>query len=791
MKKVSSSLLCLLAVPVLMFFSCTDLWGPLVNPVDPEGPVYQGFESVDSVESVHPEYPLAGSELPWEPLGFIVSKCDDAILYHLQLSTGEGPNFDDGLFLDRDDFTSNQMVLDDFGQAPGMYYWRTRAQNGNGQWGGWSDSLSFSWSEIAPVIENHVSGEVVFAPFQLTWAAISAAISYEIRISSNLGALATEIPLVTSRPIFTLPVEIFAGPWYWQVRAVGAWNEKSLWSPVISCNVSVTNYIRYDFETGLPAAFDGSWSISTSASNGGLKSLRSAAIGHSQQSSLALQGTVPTGMRLVNIRFARKVSSESGCDYLRFYSVSTSLGAWAGSYEWETMSYALNLGEGSGYSFSWVYSKDGSVVVGSDCAWIDDLELEFVGSGLAISDLIVSPANDSEVQDTTPELVWTDIIEGVSYELQIADSSIALDNAEKIIINSPGYDFSAELTNGTVRYWRVRPILSGGLPGPWFGPYSFTVAIPVGIQLEEELQNPIAVSISGVPSILFDGNVLSVSATTESVQDSYEWFLDGKIINGVTGAALSMDAAEIMIGYHTLMVRVCTGNQIGSATIGFDRQETSDLVPRNGLVGEYLFNGTANDTSGFSRNGTVNGAVPITDRFGRLNSAYQFDGSNDSIDTGSFSQDWTEGLSISVWARKDGTADYRSDSTIVVKADNSSTYEYRLYVMDSGNTPGLWSYYNSSNSVTTASTVSMSGWTHLLFRVDSGGDIRLYQNGVLASQSVYSGTPRTTLSALRFGTWIDGTYRWQGAIDDVRLYNRPINEQEIMLLYIDGGWTGN
>jgi len=46
----------------------------------------------------------------------------------------------------------------------------------------------------------------------------------------------------------------------------------------------------------------------------------------------------------------------------------------------------------------------------------------------------------------------------------------------------------------------------------------------------------------------------------------------------------------------------------------------------NGLVAYYPFNGNANDPSGHANNGTVNGAVLATDRFGNANSAYSLDG---------------------------------------------------------------------------------------------------------------------------------------------------------------------
>jgi hypothetical protein len=49
---------------------------------------------------------------------------------------------------------------------------------------------------------------------------------------------------------------------------------------------------------------------------------------------------------------------------------------------------------------------------------------------------------------------------------------------------------------------------------------------------------------------------------------------------------------------------------------------------KNGLVACYPFNTYANDESGNGNNGIVNGATLTTDRFGKANSAYNFNGSS-------------------------------------------------------------------------------------------------------------------------------------------------------------------
>ena len=65
---------------------------------------------------------------------------------------------------------------------------------------------------------------------------------------------------------------------------------------------------------------------------------------------------------------SRKVSSESEYDYLRFYIDGVQKEQWSGEVAWSNVTYAVTPGL---HTFKWTYSKDVSVVAGSDCAWVD------------------------------------------------------------------------------------------------------------------------------------------------------------------------------------------------------------------------------------------------------------------------------------------------------------------------------------------------------------------------------------------------------------------------------------
>jgi hypothetical protein len=72
-------------------------------------------------------------------------------------------------------------------------------------------------------------------------------------------------------------------------------------------------------------------------------------------------------------------------------------------------------------------------------------------------------------------------------------------------------------------------------------------------------------------------------------------------------------------------------------------------IPSNGLVACYPFNGNANDMSGNNYNGSNYGATLTTDRFGRPNNAYSFDGLSNNISL-PFAPFNLQSFSYSVWA---------------------------------------------------------------------------------------------------------------------------------------------
>ncbi len=145
------------------------------------------------------------------------------------------------------------------------------------------------------------------------------------------------------------------------------------WSLIIKTPCGSECQTIEDYETGDFSTFpwirsgNANWTITSSDKNTGTYCAKAGTIGDSQSTSLEVTLDCVAG----DIKFYRKVSSESGYDYLKFYIDGVLKGSWSGTQNWAQVSYPVSAGS---RTFKWTYSKDGSFSSGSDTAWIDDIE---------------------------------------------------------------------------------------------------------------------------------------------------------------------------------------------------------------------------------------------------------------------------------------------------------------------------------------------------------------------------------------------------------------------------------
>lgn len=209
-------------------------------------------------------------------------------------------------------------------------------------------------------------------------------------------------------------------------------------------------------------------------------------------------------------------------------------------------------------------------------------------------------------------------------------------------------------------------------------------------------------------------------------------------------------------------------------------------IPTNGLVGYWPFNGNANDESGNGHNGTVTGAVLTSDRYGKNNAAYYFDGTSDYIYITNSSLVSGSYVSISMWVFTDGTG-----AGFPIISGNQN--DYNIFIKNDSTL--VWIVTNSpSDSSPTSSHTTKYGflppnqWNHIVLNYD-GSNLKMYINNKLSQSIPATGQIYTPQSDyLAFGIYYlngspNGTTSYKGKLDDVRIYNHALSSSEISALY--------
>jgi hypothetical protein len=135
-------------------------------------------------------------------------------------------------------------------------------------------------------------------------------------------------------------------------------------------NPIIETFEQHNFST-FPWQMGGNkpWVIASNNTWSGFYCSRSGSITHNQYSEMKMNLYVSADG---NVSFARRVSSEAGYDFLRFYIDDVEMGAWSGEEAWAEVSYAVGTGF---HELSWIYSKDEVGSQGSDRAWVDEIYL--------------------------------------------------------------------------------------------------------------------------------------------------------------------------------------------------------------------------------------------------------------------------------------------------------------------------------------------------------------------------------------------------------------------------------
>ncbi len=224
-------------------------------------------------------------------------------------------------------------------------------------------------------------------------------------------------------------------------------------------------------------------------------------------------------------------------------------------------------------------------------------------------------------------------------------------------------------------------------------------------------------------------------------------------------------------------------------------------APNNlGLVGYWSMEDatgtTATDFSGSGNTGTLNNfalATSTTSNWttGKIGRGLNFDGSNDYVDAGAGSSlSVTSRFTLTAWVKGTSLPTGASSGAWVIGKDTDTGRSFtfgpfgtgsatRLVIQTNGNIPGVGNNGYSNTSLST------NIWYHIAVAYD-GTNVTYYLNGAAdGTFAVVGGDPASTGTHLTIGERLYPTAeeRFNGTIDEVRVYNRQLSGTEISTLY--------
>jgi hypothetical protein len=278
------------------------------------------------------------------------------------------------------------------------------------------------------------------------------------------------------------------------------------------------------------------------------------------------------------------------------------------------------------------------------------------------------------------------------------------------------------------------------------------------------IDNTLNVQTTGVlPPLSWSG-----SRTIGSRNDFFNGWYQG-ILDDISVYNRALSAAEI----NSVFNSICT----------------ADIT--TGLIGNYPFNGNANDISGNNNNGVVFGATLTTDRFGNANNAYSFNGISDYINCGiSSATIFANGVSFCAWIYPT----VYELSSVVDRMQNTGS-GFRINTRDVSNGSTIWAqadnYTVGGLAANSTTQYNPNQWLFITGTWSTNDSVKIYINGNWEGSTTVTydmSSPYPILIGI--GQRYLNFEPFQGKIDDVKIYNRALSSCDVDSLYDNTSSTG-
>ena len=199
----------------------------------------------------------------------------------------------------------------------------------------------------------------------------------------------------------------------------------------------------------------------------------------------------------------------------------------------------------------------------------------------------------------------------------------------------------------------------------------------------------------------------------------------------------------------------------------------------SGLVAFYPFNGNANDVSGNGHDGTVNGnATLVPDRFNTQDRAYTFPDQTSNISlANTININLETGFTLNSWVK------YKNTYSVIIGKHVCGYVNGLVLGIDYDGQFQLWLANGGWQTVRTNATLVEDRWYMLTATYDgNSGAAKIYidgqlENSVNISYTNFSPYPISIGEVFQNNC---NAANMSGAVDEVKIYNRPLSDAEIL-----------
>ncbi|MFA6109945.1 MAG: LamG domain-containing protein [Candidatus Latescibacterota bacterium] len=292
--------------------------------------------------------------------------------------------------------------------------------------------------------------------------------------------------------------------------------------------------------------------------------------------------------------------------------------------------------------------------------------------------------------------------------------------------------------------------------------------------------------------------------------DSLKYYESGALIQTDTSATIPTNLALVSVGMRSdsvqlygairnvrLWKKALSDGQLTELTSA-DADVSAGAVKKttvnvnqndkltNGLVGLWSFNGkdisgaTAYDRSGQNNHGTLTGGVTKT--IGKVGQALSFDGVDDYVNTVPASGlAGSATFTVSFWAKPVSTVSNKM--AVAIRNEQSNVTLFGIYPADNVTGAGARVFWNNASIIDENGVERAGSWHHYLFVSRSSTNHELYVDGQSVGTSAISRALPNPLSNITIGAWYPTNQHFNGALDEVRIYNRALSATEVSSLY--------